>query len=43
MVFPFATPETVRVIGVKASIQMARFLGVILIGLGVLIGLGILR
>lgn len=43
MVFPFATPETARVIGAKASIQVARLLGAFLVGLGVLIGLGILR
>lgn len=33
--FPFATPQTVQMIGVRASIWLARVGGVIILGLGI--------
>ena len=37
IVFPFVTPETVEMLGVQKSVKLARGLGVLLIGLGMLI------
>lgn len=36
LLFPFATPETVRIHGLRSSIQMARRLAMLGMGLGVL-------
>jgi uncharacterized membrane protein YkgB len=36
LLFPFATPETVRIHGFRRSIQMSRRLGMLSVGLGVL-------
>ncbi len=39
IVMPFATPETVGGLGVRASVRLARVVGVATIGLGVVIAL----
>lgn len=36
LLFPFATPQTVRIHGLRRSIQMSRRLGMLGVGLGVL-------
>jgi predicted nucleic acid-binding Zn ribbon protein len=39
MVFPFPTPETVRLLGVRRSVALVRSLGVLLLVMGVLAAL----